>query len=190
MGAHHVRAGGSGSAAAGHESRRALRRLRRGAATLLTRLELPDRCDIVTLCEHLSRERGRPLHLAPVIMGASYPCGMWVALDTADIVIFEANTSRLHQDHIIAHELAHMICSHRGDTDPAGSSGLSSMFPHLDAERVREALGRTSYSTEEEQEAEIMASLILEHVTRPPLESRWAVPSVDAETVARIERSL
>ncbi|MGK5545120.1 toxin [Streptomyces sp. URMC 127] len=144
----------------------------------------------MTLCEHLSRRRNRPLHLAPVIMGASYPCGMWVALDTADIVIFEANTSRLHQDHIIAHELAHMICNHRGETGPAGTSGLSTMFSYLDPERVREALGRTSYSTEEEQEAEIMASLILEHVTRPPLESRWDVPPVDAEAVARIERSL
>ncbi|MGW2601128.1 toxin [Streptomyces klenkii] len=190
MGAHHVHADGSGSAAARRRSGRALRRLRRGADALLTRLELPDHCDIVTLCEHLSRERGRPLHLAPVIMGASYPCGMWVALDTADIVIFEANTSRLHQDHIIAHELAHMMCNHRGETEPVGTSGLFTMFPNLDAQRVRDALGRTSYSTEEEQEAEIMASLILEHVTRPPLESRWDVPSVDAETVARIERSL
>ncbi|MFF4954953.1 toxin [Streptomyces chattanoogensis] len=170
--------------------KRTLRRLRRGAKGLLARLELPERCDVVTLCEHLSRERGRALHLVPVVMGSSHPCGIWVALETADIVIFEAHTSKLHQDHIIAHELAHMLCNHKGTAERLGASGLFSMFPHLDPQRVRDALGRTSYSTEEEQEAEIMATLLLERVTRPPVEARWAIPSADAETVARIEKSL
>ncbi|MEU1624791.1 toxin [Streptomyces sp. NPDC020096] len=166
-----------------------IRRLRRIAEVLLNRLNLPEKCDISTLCELLSQERGRPLHLVPLAMGAAHPCGMWIALDVADLVVFEANTSRLHRDHIIAHELAHMICSHRDVGQPDRAS-IELLFPDLDPQRVHEMLGRTSYSSQEEQEAEILASLILERVTRPPKEPVWTVPPAEAQTVARIDRTL
>ncbi|WP_372410178.1 toxin [Streptomyces luteireticuli] len=122
-------------------------------------------------------------------LGAKSPCGIWLATNEADFIVVEANTSRLHRDHIIAHELAHMLCGHRDSTglDP---TGFGYLLPNLDPQRVREILGRTSYSSTEEQEAETVASLILERVTRPPVESRWDVPPVDAETVARIDHSL
>ncbi|MDF3290512.1 toxin [Streptomyces silvisoli] len=166
-----------------------IRRLRRLSESLLNRLNLPDKCDIPTLCELLSQERGRPLHLVPLAMGAAHPCGMWLALDVADLVVFEADTSRLHRDHIIAHELAHMICGHR-DVNQPEKAGLEQLFPDLDPRRVHEMLGRTSYSSQEEQEAEILASLILERVTRPPKEPVWKVPPAEAQTVARIDRTL
>lgn len=166
-----------------------LKHLRRVSDAALARLDLPDGCGIATLMEHLSADRGRPIRLVPLSLGVKTPCGMWLATDTFDVIIVEAETSRLHQDHIIAHELAHMLCHHR---DSAGfdTATMRELMPHLDPGRVREMMGRTSYSTTEEQEAEIVASLILERVTRPPVESVWRVPSADAETVARIENSL
>ncbi|MFI1971527.1 hypothetical protein BLA24_31250 [Streptomyces cinnamoneus] len=166
-----------------------LKRLRRASEAILARLDLPDGCSIATLTDRLSTDRGRPIQLVPLPLGAETPCGMWLATDVADIIIVEANTSRLHRDHIIAHELAHMLCRHSDSTGP-DPTGIGRLLPNLDPRLVREVLGRTSYSTEEEQEAEIVASLILERVTRPPVECRWDVPSVDAETVARIDHSL
>ncbi|MEV0374823.1 ImmA/IrrE family metallo-endopeptidase [Streptomyces sp. NPDC050636] len=139
--------------------------------------------------ERLSADRGRPIQLVPLPLGAETPCGMWLATDAFDVIVVEADTSSLHQDHIIAHELAHMLCNH-GDSAEFETAMMRDLMPNLDPRRVREMLGRTSYSTAEEQEAEIVASLILERVTRPPVESVWSVPSADAETVARIENSL
>ncbi|MCC2279947.1 ImmA/IrrE family metallo-endopeptidase [Streptomyces sp. ET3-23] len=166
-----------------------LKRLRRASEAVLARLDLPDGCSIATLMERLSADRGRPIQLVELPLGAKSPCGMWLATDEADIIVVEANTSRLHRDHIIAHELAHMLCGHRDSTGP-DPTGLGHLLPSLDPRRVREILGRTSYSSTEEQEAETVASLILEQVTRPPVEPRWDVPPVDAETVARIDHSL
>ncbi|MFJ9469773.1 toxin [Streptomyces caniferus] len=166
-----------------------LKHLRRVADAVLARLDLPHACGIATLTEQLSADRGRPIQLVPVALGVRTPCGMWLATDTFDVIIVEAETSRLHQDHIIAHELAHMLCHHR-DSTGLDTATMRELLPHLDPRRVREMLGRTGYSTAEEQEAEIVASLILERVTRPPVESVWRVPSADAETVARIENSL
>ncbi|MGW1376682.1 toxin [Streptomyces sp. NPDC002446] len=166
-----------------------LKHLRRASDAVLARLDLPDGCDIATLMEQLSSDRGRPIQLVPLQLGAETPCGMWLATDTVDVIVVEADTSRLHRDHIIAHELAHMLCSH-GDSAEFNAAVMRDLMPNLDPERVREMLARTSYSTAEEQEAEIVASLILERVTRPPVESVWSVPSADAETVARIENSL
>ncbi|UQA96917.1 toxin [Streptomyces halobius] len=166
-----------------------LKHLRRASGEVLARLDLPDGCSIATLMERLSTDRGRPIRLVSLPLGAETPCGMWLATDTFDVIIVEAETSRLHQDHIIAHELAHMLCNHC-DSVGFDMAVMRQLLPSLDPRRVREMLGRTSYSTEEEQEAEIVASLILERVTRPPVESVWRVPSADAETVARIENSL
>ncbi|MEV6671988.1 toxin [Streptomyces sp. NPDC051162] len=166
-----------------------LKRLRRASEAVLARLDLPDGCGIATLTERLSADRGHPIQLVELPMGAESPCGMWLATDEADFILVEANTSRLHRDHIIAHELAHMLCGHRDSTGP-DPTGFAHLLPNLDHQRVREILGRTSYSSAEEQEAETVASLILERVTRPPVECRWDVPPVDAETVARIDRSL
>ncbi|MFG2290369.1 toxin [Streptomyces sp. NPDC048595] len=166
-----------------------LKHLRRAANAVLARLDLSDGCDITTLVEQLSADRGRPIQLVSLPLGATAPCGMWLATDTFDVIVVESDTSRLHRDHIIAHELAHMLCDH---CDSAGfnTAMMRDLMPNLDPQRVREMLARTSYSTAEEQEAEIVASLILERVTRPSVESVWSVPSADAETVGRIESSL
>ncbi|MFI0982533.1 toxin [Streptomyces sp. NPDC021093] len=170
-------------------ARRNFQRLRRTSETLLESLDLPDGSNIATLVERLSVDRGRPIQLVAMALGVGHPCGMWLATETFDLIVVEAETGPLHQDHIIAHELAHMLCghSHASGLD-AESVGL--LLPSLDPRRVLDVLGRTSYSTEEEQAAEIVASLILERVTRPSKEQRWPVPSADADAVARIDQSL
>jgi hypothetical protein len=57
------------------------------------------------LVEHLSRRRDRLIHLVPMPMGGDRPSGIWLALAALDVVVYEADTSRTHQEHIIAHEL-------------------------------------------------------------------------------------
>ncbi|NLU71839.1 hypothetical protein HCC61_03920 [Streptomyces sp. HNM0575] len=127
----------------------------------------------------------------PVNVPGSHPCGVWIMTRTVDFIVYEAETSKPHQDHIIAHELAHMVCGHRsGAGTPVDDGTARLLFPDLAPELVQKILGRGNYSSVEEREAEVTASLILERINRPVLEPVSAVPAEDAEAMERIERSL
>jgi hypothetical protein len=71
----------------------------------------------------------------------------------------------VHQDHIVLHEICHLLCGHAGD-DALGTEHARLLFPNLDPAMVGRVLGRTSYSTEEEQEAELLASMIQQAARR------------------------
>jgi hypothetical protein len=91
--------------------------------------------------------------------GADTPCGLWLSTAEADYVFHQVATSPLHQEHIILHELAHMIFDHaaiRGPTEELRTR----LLPALDPEMVATILARTSYTSEQEQEAETLADLI------------------------------
>jgi hypothetical protein len=135
-------------------------RLRRRCEARLRQLDLPDPFDARSFCEALGEQRGRPIQLHAV-PGGEGACGVWVSVPTADLIFYEQNTSPLHQEHIILHEVSHLLCGHA----PALVSEhetLQLLFPDFDLETIQLALPRAGYSTEEEREAEILASLIIE----------------------------
>jgi hypothetical protein len=82
---------------------------------------------------------------------------MWLSLAEADYVLYEPTTSKLHSEHIVLHEIAHMVCDHRLGVD---DSVLRRLFPTINPVVVRRVLGRVDYATEQEQEAEMLASMI------------------------------
>jgi hypothetical protein len=90
---------------------------------------------------------------------------MYVATDVADHIFFEQQTSTFHQNHIILHELGHMLCRHAtpGPFRPAAGPGEGSPVAS-----VRSALARTSYDTEQERDAEMVATLIFERAQQLP----------------------
>ena len=166
-----------------------LRRLRRDCERRLAELDIPPGCTITGLCERVAAQRGRPIHLIPVAMAATHPCGFWVATEAVDFILYEANTSRTHQEHIVAHELAHMICCHRG-TSALDDASARTLFPDVDPQLVRDMLRRAGYTDSQEQEAEVMASVILERLKRHTHQPASTTVADFAEAVARIERSL
>jgi len=91
--------------------------------------------------------------------------GMWVATDTMDLILYEQSTTPPHQDHIILHELSHLLCDHFRGTLP-DADHMRSLLPDLDPAMVRRVLGRTGYSADEEREAELLASLIAQRAAR------------------------
>ncbi len=142
------------------------RRVRRRARVHLERITLPDPFDLDEFLVMTGADRGRPIEILP-LAGVQLPtvaCGLWLPGPTVDWVFVEDSTSPLHREHIVIHEVAHMICGHTTDRDQP-----SSLFPHLDPARVRMVLGRTSYTDDQEREAEALASLLLSraHRTRP-----------------------
>lgn len=137
-------------------------RLHRRCLARLRDLPLPAPFDVHELCERVAARRGRPIRLLPVA-GLTGVCGLWIATDTSDLICYERDTTRPHQDHIILHELSHVLCDHY----PVSLSGTA-LFPDLDPGMVRAVLGRAGYSSDEEREAETLASLIRQRATTRP----------------------
>ncbi len=112
-------------------------------------------------CDRIAARRGRPLHLhsVPGITGADALCGVWIATETSDHVFHEAATSPLHRDHIVLHEISHMLLGHSSIIDGAGA-GNAQLFPDIDPATVTSLLNRVSYTNSDEQAAERLAGLI------------------------------
>ncbi|MEU8774883.1 toxin [Streptomyces sp. NPDC048606] len=151
---------------ADHDRRSRLKKLRKAGAQRIAALDLPEVTDLAELCRHLGEVRGRPIILVPMQMPSSHPCGMWVAARDEDLIFYDANTTSAHQEHIILHELGHIICCHRG------AGGLDEatarlLFPNLDPDIVRDMLLRATYDDVQEQEAEIIAYLLSQAVGHP-----------------------
>ncbi len=147
----------------GRGSSSGMKALRRQCREKLASYGLPPAYDLPLLCDHLARVRNREIHLVAMPMGTSGPCGLWLSFPGTDYVVYEAQTSRHHQEHIIAHELAHMICGHHGVGVPGDDSGTQ-LFPDLDPSLVQDLLYRENYSDAQEQEAEVMAFLLGERL--------------------------
>ncbi|WP_030662715.1 toxin [Streptomyces rimosus] len=180
--------------AADHHRRSQLKRLRKIGARRIAELDLPEVSDVAELCRHLSEVRDRPITLVPMQMPASHPCGMWVAARDEDLIFYDANTTSAHQEHIILHELGHIICCHRGAgwLDEASARLL---FPNLDPDLVRDMLLRATYDDVQEQEAEIIAYLLSQRVGGAEERHGGPAAGVAADTgkdamLSRIERTL
>jgi hypothetical protein len=134
--------------------------LRRRCEARLRELDLPDPFDARSFCKALGERRSRPIRLRAV-PGGEGACGVWVSAPSADLIFYEKDTSPLHQEHIILHEISHLLCGHA--PAPVTEHETSQLlFPDFDLETIELVLPRAGYSTEEEREAEILASLILE----------------------------
>jgi hypothetical protein len=180
--------------------------LRRRCETIVRTLDqriggIPVPFDLNVLLDLLEAARGRPIELIPFSGTASGKlCGIWVGTDRLDLIYYEEATSLLHQDHIILHEIGHMVCEHTGtamSTDQVRSLLLTDVVRgQVDTvlgrgshtavrSRVDTVLGRGSYTAVQEQEAELVATLIMERATRPAPRPRVVAPSSPQVTAAQ-----
>ncbi|MEE1929530.1 hypothetical protein V1J52_15285 [Streptomyces sp. TRM 70351] len=135
-------------------------------------LDMPRPFDLDALCGRIAARRGRPLRLVP-LEGApdgSTPCGVWVATAASDLIFYEPATSAVHRLQIVLHELAHLLLGH-GSPDaerPAYAARLleeaTAAEPEeddeLDLDQLMHILGRTSYTDEQERDAELLATIL------------------------------
>ncbi|WP_306212340.1 hypothetical protein [Actinoplanes sp. RD1] len=164
--------------------------VRRRCAILVRRLTratgLPAPFELAAFLAAYSKHfSGRPIELLALSPDEMPPgvCGLWLAMGGRDVIGFPAGAARTHRDHIVLHEVGHMLAGHRGVLDPSGPAAL---LPDLDPEMVRAVLGRSVYNDVQEREAELIASLILQRsLSRPP-----ARPGSDDPVVERLRRAL
>lgn len=126
-------------------------------------LPIPRPWSLDEFIANLSARRDRPIHVHPMVSSTAatdLPTGLWVPSPDADWIFAEQNTSAPHREHIVCHELAHMILRHEPDPEHPGEY-LGRVFDGLDPDLVAEALARTSYQLPQEQDAEVLATLII-----------------------------
>ncbi|MCX5386238.1 ImmA/IrrE family metallo-endopeptidase [Streptomyces sp. NBC_00083] len=114
------------------------------------------------VCARVEELRGRRLVLRelPEEAAQSGVCGLWLGTDTADYIFYEARTAPLHREHIVLHEIGHVLCDHRRDIAAGAGDLAGPPDGELQPQLVKRLMARSSYTTREEQEAEMIASLI------------------------------
>ncbi|MDH6114326.1 hypothetical protein P3T36_000727 [Kitasatospora sp. MAP12-15] len=136
------------------------RELRRRCKRELRALGIQPPLQVDVLCRLLGEQRQRPIRLVPHSLPVPGPFGVWLATASADYILYQQETSKIHQDHIILHEIGHILADHQ--SDDTDDEFWREMMPDLSQEAVRRALRRTSYDQEHEREAELVATIILE----------------------------
>lgn len=137
--------------------------LRRGVKQLLRDLDLDSPLDVRTLCERLAQRRGRPIKLVPYPLPVPGVFGLWIGTADADYILYQRDTTAAHQEHIILHEVGHIISDHGSDENDEDIWGQ--LFPDIPPEMVRRALRRDGYGPACEREAEMVATVIKEWAT-------------------------
>lgn len=140
-------------------------RLQRQCHALLATLTVPDPFDFDAFCAMVAEHRGRPLRLMEMrdTRNGPGPSGMWIATDAEDIVLVEPRTSVLHRRHIALHEIGHMLWDHTtSGVQPADRK----LFCELDSTMVRRLLTRERPTDLQEQEAEMLATVLSSRIQR------------------------
>ncbi|MEO7193944.1 MAG: hypothetical protein ABIZ05_03850 [Pseudonocardiaceae bacterium] len=135
---------------------------------ILQHIGVPYPWDINQFLDLLERHRGRDIDLCAISWTAGDSCGAWQQRGDHDVIAYAENTSGVHQDHIILHEIGHMISRHRGRC-VLSEAEAQRIAPDLAPAAFAHLLDRAT-SEAEEHEAEMIASLIHHRVyARPPL---------------------
>ena len=141
--------------------------------------------DAAALCDAVAEHLGKPIRLLPVPFPPDAPCGLVITTAEAHYVAYDNTTGPLHQRHIIAHELGHLLAGH------ASSEDAALLMPTIDPTVVRSVLARTpGYGAAAEREAEQIAGLLWRRTAAWAGEATWSVDPAAEGVVDRIRRSL
>lgn len=133
------------------------RRLRWRCRRLLRDLDVRPPIDVTELCRRLGVHRGRELRLMPYPLAVPGPFGVWFETDDVDVIAYQSQTSRAHQDHIILHEVGHIVAGHGGDST---ADEDEQVLPEIPQSSSLRRLRRTCYDVVNEREAELIASIL------------------------------
>ncbi|MFF4673991.1 hypothetical protein ACFY1C_29820 [Streptomyces sp. NPDC001279] len=136
--------------------------------------------DVEELCQALSRRRGRPLYLRAVPLPVPGASGMWVEYDDYDVILYQQETTRLHQEHIILHEVGHILLeeneeaaakaaeeasetapSDEGEQAAVVVEGWATLLPVFTSEAIKRIAHRCSYEGNE-CSVELVATIVQE----------------------------
>jgi hypothetical protein len=134
-------------------------------ARTLREIGVPAPFDLDEFRGRLERHRGRSIYLVAILSMPEAFSGLWLGTRDGDYVFYPQGVTPLHRAHIVLHEFSHMLLGH-GAAAKDRRCIAELLTPELSSRIVQIALGRNGYTTAEERDAEVMASLLLERATR------------------------
>ncbi|MFF5567656.1 hypothetical protein ACFY7Z_20605 [Streptomyces sp. NPDC012623] len=107
---------------------------------------------------------------------------MWIEYEECDVILYQQETTRLHQDHIKLHEIGHILVAENEEAARGSSSeteteapvvdpgeeaavdveGWTALLPVFGTGSVKRAAQRCSYDDDQECSVELIATIILE----------------------------
>ncbi|MFD9223603.1 hypothetical protein ACFWDI_27210 [Streptomyces sp. NPDC060064] len=136
------------------------RELRRHCKQLLRKLDIQPPLHLDDLCRRLGEHLGKPIRLIPWALPVPGPFGLWMSRPNEEVIFYRAETTRVHQDHIILHEIGHILADHQDDGDPDGE--FPDFGPDFPRDLIIRGFRRTCYTKDYEREAELVATIIQE----------------------------
>jgi len=127
--------------------------------------QLPVPWSVEELCKRVAEQRRRPLHLHAVDVPA-LPFGLWFDDGKEDHILYRVGCTGYHRDHIVLHELCHMLAGHNAIHLPTDNGEIAR--PDL----VHDFIERTttnSITDFQEEAAETFATRVLKRVEQTPL---------------------
>lgn len=124
---------------------------------------LPKDATLDFIRQKLESQRHRVISIVEIPgLSGTEVCGMWLVCADRDIVLHAPAKSAWHRQQIILHEFSHMILHHDDHVPDADTA--RKVLPDLDAVYVLRALTRSSYDTEAELTAEVLADECASHI--------------------------
>lgn len=137
---------------------------------LISSLALPRSFDLDVLLTAVAARRRKPLRALATRFGPGEPNGLLISTPAGDHIFYPDNTPPLQQQHIVLHELGHLLMDH-GVLGPDGhdvADAIGRMMPSTPSDPGRNAHGRSSYGDTDEVQAELFATLLAVRATAPP----------------------
>jgi hypothetical protein len=141
---------------------------------------VPSPWNLTAYLDAVAEHRGRSITLQPVDTallagaGCGTGSGLWIAKRDADVIVYGADTTEWHAEHIIVHEIGHMLLGHGPESAPAAESApaplsvIAELLPSISPESIAYVLGRSDYESARERDAETFADLVMLQAMRPP----------------------
>ncbi|MGW3932152.1 hypothetical protein ACWECC_29235 [Streptomyces microflavus] len=86
-----------------------------------------------------------------------------MATATTDLLFYDEGVSPAYTDVVAGHEFGHML-KHRDSKESLDVSSLGGLITDIDLSTAQMVLGRTRFTEPDEFEAEMIGSLLQEHV--------------------------
>lgn len=116
------------------------------------------------LCDQMSSLRDRPIRVIEWPLPLPGPMGVWIAREHDDVIVVQEAATGGHRDHIVLHELAHILCEHEGIPLRGYESQFLSEFDDQ-AAGAAPVRFRSVYDSASEREAELLATALGERLS-------------------------
>ena len=146
-------------------------RLHAACLARLRRLPMPVPFEFEEFRRRFAAERGRSLSILAWPQGAvpASITGACVSYPDQDVIYYQPWATGLHRMQIVLHEIAHLAWGHiaRDARRPTQALEAAGLFDMLEPDLLARFFARhDNYADDEEREAEMLASLMMQHAMR------------------------